>query len=108
MELTPVFDPSMVIALVILLFAICVAAILLMRDRASAPPRRVSRALWCDARQGHAVVEFIERVETGMVVRSVLRCSLRGPGDRCGEGCRDLPASAMHPGPYFWNADRLR
>jgi len=99
MELIPVYDPSMLIALVMLLFAVCVAAILLMRDRTWAPPRRVSRALWCDARRGHAVVEFIERVETGMVVRSVLRCSLRDPGERCGEGCRDLPASALRPSP---------
>jgi hypothetical protein len=89
----------MVVALAILLLAVCVAAILLMRDRTSAPSRRVSRALWCDAQQNHAVVEFVERVQTGMVIRSVLQCSLRGSGHRCGEECRDLPASAMRPGP---------
>jgi len=34
-----------------------------------------------------AVVEFNERVQTGMAFRSAHNCPLRKPGEKCGEGC---------------------
>ena len=88
MEVFGSVDPYVVLALSMsLLLTLCVAVLFVMRDPEWAPPRRVSRSVWCAARGQHATVDFVEHVETGLIMRSVQRCSLRGPDGRCAQQC---------------------
>ena len=74
--------------LVTFLLAVCIAIMFFfMRDRAHAPLHTVQRLVWCPRYRRAAMVEFNERVQTGLAVRTVRHCSQRRPGELCGEGC---------------------
>jgi hypothetical protein len=92
MELLAALDPYAVAATtMVLTLAVCVASLVLLRDRESAPPRFVTWKVWCGERGGRrAVVDFVERVQTGLRLREVRGCSLRGDGQRCSEECSGL------------------
>lgn len=49
--------------------------------------RERSQPVWCEPRQCQTTVTFRERRQFVKVVRCVLDCSLRSPGDRCSEVC---------------------
>ncbi len=84
-------DPYIMLATLMgFLLTVCVAILFLMRDTEWVPPHVVSRSVWCAARGRQATVHFVEHVRTGLVGRSVQRCSLLGAGDRCTEACRTL------------------
>ena len=101
-------DPSAVAgALVSLLLLVCVAALFLMRDPESAPPRAVSRSVWCAPNRRHTTVDFVERVETGLPVRIVQRCELRGAGQPCNQECCDLSFDETRLQPPAKTAHRL-
>ena len=72
--------------LIVALLAV-VALLVSLRDQEHAAPRLVSRTVWCPRHKRMAVVEFNERVQTGMAFRSAHNCPLRKPGEKCGEGC---------------------
>ena len=98
MELLAALDPYAVAAtIMVLTLAACVASLVLLRDRESAPPRLVTWKVWCSERGGRAVVDFVERVHTGLRLREVRRCSLRGDGEHCHEECSGLPISDVQP-----------
>ena len=93
MELLAAYDPYVIFSLCVsLLLTLCVAVMFAMRDPYAVPPHRVSRTVWCTERRQSARVDFVERVVTGMVRRSVQQCSLRGPDGRCDTSCCDGPA----------------
>jgi hypothetical protein len=46
-----------------------------------------SRSVWCEPRQRHTTVKFVERRQSGMVTRCVRDCPLRKAGERCSEIC---------------------
>lgn len=97
MDLLAAYDPYIVFSVSVgLLMALCVAIMLLMRDPYSMSPYPVTRTVWCAARHRSADVDFVESVVTGMVHRSVQRCSLRD-SDGCDEACRYEPAAHMPP-----------
>jgi hypothetical protein len=102
MDQLAAFDPYSLLALASgLMLTLCVAILFLMRDVRRTPPRLVRRSIWCDTRAAWATVDFIEQMNTGLVRRSVQRCSLLLPGERCGAQCRYLrpagaPASVSH------------
>lgn len=98
MELLSSLDPYAVAATTLVLsLAICVAILVLLRDREFSPPRLVTWRVWCAERGGRAVVDFVERVQTGLRLREVRRCSLRGASERCSEDCRGLPIADVRP-----------
>jgi hypothetical protein len=68
----------------------CVGTLFLMRDPESAPPRVVSRSVWCAAHRQQTTVDFVERIETGLPIRTVQQCPLRDTGEPCNQECRDL------------------
>ena len=74
--------PLLVVAL-LAIFALFVS----LRDPEHAAPRLVSRAVWCPRHKRLTVVEFNERVQTGMAFRRAHHCPLRKPGENCGEEC---------------------
>lgn len=83
-----VVDIYIVAGLSVAIFlALCVAVMYSMRDSRSAPSRVVSRSVWCAPHRECAAVDFVERVETGLTIRSVERCSLRGEHEHCAEDC---------------------
>ncbi len=96
------FDPYMMAGLVVcLLLMLCVHVLYLMRDTEWAPPHLVSRSVWCADKRRRAVVDFVERTQTGLMTRAVQSCSLRGAGEHCREECCRLlieprRASAAH------------
>jgi hypothetical protein len=73
--------------LVIVLLAGCGALLLSMLDRENVPLHEVRRRIWCPRHKRIAMVEFNERVQTGMAFRTVRHCPLRRQGEQCGEGC---------------------
>jgi hypothetical protein len=73
--------------LVAALLGLCVAVLVSMRDRTHAPPHIVHRRVRCPQHGRTAMVEFTERVQTGVALRSVRHCPLRREGEQCGEGC---------------------
>jgi hypothetical protein len=80
-------DPYVVMALALsLLLMLCVAIMVVMRDPDWAPPRTISRSVWCPTHRQRAVVDFVERTRTGLTLRSVQHCPLRS-GGRCHEEC---------------------
>jgi hypothetical protein len=92
----PAIDLDILVAVVLgLLMASCVGIMCLMRDREWAPPQLLPRTLRCEAKGRRAQVDFIERVEAGLRMRSVQHCSIRGGTERCREQCRDLPAERL-------------
>ncbi len=98
MELLAALDPYAVAAtMLVLALAACVATLVLLRDRESSPPRLVIWKVWCRERGGRAVVDFVERVHTGLRLREVRHCSLRGAGERCSEECSGLPIADVRP-----------
>jgi hypothetical protein len=82
---------------VAVLLGMCVAALFAMRDRAHAAPHPVLRWVRCPRYGRTAYVEFIERMRTGIVTRTVQRCPLRRPGEGCGERCTWEPT--LHRAP---------
>jgi hypothetical protein len=50
-------------------------------------PRERSRPVWCEPRHCQTTVKFIEHRQFVKVVRCVLDCPLRLPGERCNEVC---------------------
>lgn len=110
MDLLTNLDPFAVAATALVaILAACVAILVLMRDRESAPPRLISWQVWCAERGQRAVVDFVERVQTGLRMREVRQCSLLQPGERCSEECADLPApiAEVLPDPAEADADKL-
>src|SRR5512140_248275 len=92
------FDPYIFAALLMgFVLAVCLAIMFVMRDRESTPPHMISRSVWCRERGQVATVDFVERMHTGIVLRTVQRCSARQ--GRCRQACRDLPASETSPAP---------
>jgi len=76
------------------LLALCVVIMLLMHDPNSVLPHPVSRRVWCAGKHRSADVDFVESVMTGMVHRSVQRCSLRDTDSSCDEACCHEPDDA--------------
>jgi len=98
MDLLAAYDPYVVFSLSIgLLLVLCVAIMLLMHDPYYVPPHPVSRTVWCAGRHRSAEVDFVESVVTGLVHRSVQRCSLRDADGGCDEACRYEPVAHMLP-----------
>jgi hypothetical protein len=84
----PAIDGYMAMGVaIVLLLGACVLILYGIRDRRWAPPRRVTRAVWCPSRNRRAIVDFTERVDTGLVVRTVEQCSLLDEGERCSGPC---------------------
>jgi len=73
----------------------CLAVLYVIRDPEWAPPRPLSRSLWCAEHRQIAHVDFIESIRTGMPNRQVQRCSLRAGGVRCSRGCCYMPLSEV-------------
>lgn len=73
--------------LVVILLAAFFAALVSMRDPIEDVPHLVSRWVWCAQHGRSVMVNFTERVQTGLVMRSVRHCPLQRPGERCGEAC---------------------
>ncbi|HVO26746.1 MAG TPA: hypothetical protein VMW56_24315 [Candidatus Margulisiibacteriota bacterium] len=93
MELLAAYDPYVVFSLcVALLLTLCVGVLFLMRDPYAVPPHQMSRTVWCPEHHRGAHVDFVEWANTGMVNRSVRRCSLRGSDGSCNEECRHASA----------------
>jgi hypothetical protein len=65
----------------------CVAVFFIMRDRGSSPPRRFRLTTTCPQDGKRAVVDILEERRSGMMMRTVLRCSLREHGAHCHEQC---------------------
>jgi hypothetical protein len=87
------YDPYMIFSLSVgllltLFVALFVAIMLLMRDPYAVPPHRVRRRVWCAGKRRSADVEFKEWVDTGMIHRSVERCSLRAAEGDCDAACQ--------------------
>ena len=98
MDILAAYDPYLVFSLSVgLLLALCVAIMLLMRDPYSVPPHPVSQRVWCAGKHRSAEVAFVESVVTGMVQRSVQRCSLRDTDGHCDEACCHTPVAPMLP-----------
>jgi len=94
------FDPYVAASVAITLFlAACFFALVAMRDRRSAPTKLATRFVRCPHRQQAAVVTFVESMRTGFVNRSMQSCSLLEVGERCDEGCCDLPPSELNAEP---------
>jgi hypothetical protein len=107
MEQLAGLDPSALAGgFVALLLLLCVVALFLMRDPDSEPPHVVSRSIWCAARRRQTTVEFVERVETGLPIRTVQRCALRDAGGPCNQECCDLSAVEAEPRRGDMTADR--
>ena len=88
MELLAAYDPYIILSgFMSFMLTLCLVALFFMRDPYAVPPHQVSRSVWCAGRHRSARVDFIERVDTGMVRRSVRRCSLRDVADRCDAAC---------------------
>lgn len=84
----PAVDWSAYTALLVtVLLGGCVAVLLSMLDREKVPLHDVRRRVWCPRHRRTAMVEFSERVQTGMAFRTVRHCPLRREGEQCGEGC---------------------
>ncbi len=82
-------DPYIVVALsAAAVLALCVGILFTMRDRTSAPAHVAVCSLRCPARKEPAVVAFLEHTTTGIPIRAVESCSLRGINERCEEECR--------------------
>jgi hypothetical protein len=82
------FDLELVVALAFLgVMLVCIMFLYAIRDRQSFPPRIVSRTLQCPRHNRQATVSFVERMVTGMLDRRVRECSIRKPGEHCGESC---------------------
>ncbi len=90
MEQLAALDPFAIagMAVAFLLF-LCVGALFLMRDPESAPPRPVTRSVWCSVHRQRTTVDFIERVQTGLPIRTVQRCALRDTRESCNLECCD-------------------
>ena len=98
MELLSALDPCAVAATtMVLILAACVATFVLMRDPEFGPPKLVTWKGWCAERGRRAVVDFVERIQNGLRLRDVRRCSLRGANERCSEECRGLPIADARP-----------
>jgi hypothetical protein len=98
MDLLAAYDPYVVLSLSVgLLLTLCVGIMLLMHDPNSVPPHPVSRRVWCAARRQSADVDFVESVVTGLVHRSVQRCSLRDTDGGCDAACCYQPVGQMLP-----------
>jgi hypothetical protein len=109
MDLLAAYDPYVVFSLAVgLLLALCVAAMVTLRDTHRVSPHPVSRRVWCAAKHCSAEVDFVESVMTGMVHRSVQRCSLHDTDGRCDEVCRYAPVDQMYPSRTETSAGRIR
>jgi len=98
MDLLAAYDPYVIFSLSFaLLLTLCVVIMALMRDPHSVPPHPVSRRVWCAGRHQGADVGFVESVVTGIVHRSVQRCSLRGTDGCCDAACCYEPEAQMLP-----------
>jgi len=84
--------------LVTFLLGVCIAILFFfMRDREHAPLHAVRRLVWCPRHERTAMVEFNERIQTGLALRTVRHCPLRRPGELCGEGCAWESACVPEP-----------
>ena len=93
MVLLAAYDPYLIFSLCVgFLLTLCVVIMFMMRDPYAVPPHPVNRTVWCTGARHSARVDFVEWVETGMVRRSVQRCSLRGTDGRCNAACCHEPA----------------
>jgi hypothetical protein len=73
--------------LIVVLLALCFLALVLMADTTHAAPHVVVRRVRCGRYGRTAQVEFTERIQSGLSLRSVRHCPLRHEGERCGEAC---------------------
>lgn len=78
-DLTPV--------LVVLLLLGLLGVLVYLRDPVNVAPHSVTRWVWCAPHRRAAMVEFTERVQTGILLRRVRHCPLRRPGEHCGNVC---------------------
>ena len=98
MDLLTAYDPYVIFSLFFaLLLTLCVVIMLLMRDPYNVPPHPVSRRVWCAGRHQRADVDFVESVVTGLVHRSVQRCSLRSTDGACDAACCYEPEVQLLP-----------
>jgi len=92
------FDPQIAIGLgMAVLLTAGFAVLFLMRDRRFAPPRATVQIRWCPRRHQTARIEVLESMRTGLVLRSVTKCPLRRPSERCHQEC----LFSMIPGEPF-------
>ena len=88
MDQFAVFDPYVALGLGLLSALVtCVATLFFMRDTTWAPPTVVSESVYCSTHGRRIVVDFVDRVQTGLRFRSVEHCPLRAADERCGEDC---------------------
>ena len=100
MESLWTFDPYAFAGVGIALFLVgCAAFLVAMRDPRSKPATLETRFVRCPQRRRAAVVTFMESIRTGFATRSVESCSLLDVGERCDQGCCDLPSSELSPEP---------
>lgn len=83
--------------LIVVLLALCCLALVLMADTTHVAPHAVVRQVRCSRYGRIAQVEFIERVQSGLCLRSVRHCSLRRAGEHCGEACAWEPMRPPAP-----------
>ena len=100
MEQIGALDPYAVAGVaIILLLVACLAILVAMRDTRSTPAHLVTRFVDCPHRRQAAAVTFVEAMRTGIVTRRVQSCSLLDLGERCDQGCGDLPPSELRTEP---------
>jgi len=103
METLAVLDPYVALGLAMTgTLVACLAILFLMRDTTFAPPRKVSESVYCPTYERRVVVDFIDRVRTGLRYRSVEHCPLREEDERCGEDCcvvRQVPSVSAQTQP---------
>jgi hypothetical protein len=73
--------------LIVFMLALCLVALVLMADTTHVAPHMVLRRVHCGRYGRTAEVEFTERVQCGLALRSVRHCPLRRQGEDCGEAC---------------------
>ncbi|HUI25403.1 MAG TPA: hypothetical protein VL403_04895 [Candidatus Kryptonia bacterium] len=98
MEHFAVFDPYVALGLGLLgALTICMAILFFMRDTTWVSPTTVSESVYCSTHRRRVVVDFVDRVDTGLRFRSVEHCPLRAADERCNEDCcivRHVPGTA--------------
>ena len=91
-----VFDPYILFALgIVIALSVCLVILFRVRDTEWVPPHAVSESLWCPIHRRRVAVDLVERVETGLKLRSVEHCPLRGASERCDEECLDAARSTL-------------
>jgi hypothetical protein len=83
--------------LIVFLLVLCVVALVLMADTTSVAPHVVLRRVRCGRYGRTAQVEFTERIQCGLAIRTVRHCPLRHEGEHCGEACAWEPTWPPKP-----------